>query len=138
MGRFDTLMYDNRNWKGTIALLCSMLIGLAVGFKGFDELPDLQNDRRTASVAIYKAKRVLEQQTVTTPNYGKAWVQVQMAESRLTAANLGIYLANITFGLGLFNLGISVVVYLRRTQGLAIQAIQKDLATPHAAPRLAA
>ena len=138
MGRFDTLMYDNRNWKGTIALLCSMLIGLAVGFKGFDELPDLQNDRRTASVSIYKAKRVLEQQTINTSNYGKAWVQVQMAENRLTAASLGIYLSNITFGLGLFNLGISVVIYLRRTQGLAIQSIQNELATPRAAPRLAA
>src|SRR5207244_12770073 len=63
MGRFDTLMYDNRNWKGTIALLSSMLIGLAVGFKGFDELPDLQNDHRTASVSLHKAKRRSEEHT---------------------------------------------------------------------------
>src|SRR3954465_15259277 len=118
MGRFDTLMYDNRNWKGSIALLCSMLIGLAVGFKGFNQLPAPQNDRRPASVAVYKTKKILEVQTVNTPAYGNAWVQVQEAESRLRAADLGISLSNITFALGLFNLGISVVIYLRRTQGL--------------------
>jgi hypothetical protein len=140
MGRFDTLMYDNRNWKGTIALVASMLIGLAVGYKGFDQLPDLQNDHRAASVTLLKARRVLDKQSVTTPNYGKAWMQVQMAENRVRAADVGIYLANITFGLGLIILGISLVVYLRRAQGLAIQFIQSaEPAQPHSAtPRLAA
>src|SRR5258705_75238 len=85
MGRFDTLMYDNRNWKGTIALVASMLIGLAVGYKGFDQLPDLQNDYRAASVTLLKARRVLDKQSVTTTNYGKAWMQVQMAENRVRA-----------------------------------------------------
>src|SRR5258707_15320437 len=98
MGRFDTLMYDNRNWKGTIALVASMLIGLAVGYKGFDQLPDLQNDHRAASVTLLKARRVLDKQSVTTPNYGKAWMQVQMADNRVRAADVGIYLSNITFG----------------------------------------
>ena len=139
MGRFDTLMYDNRNWKGTIALLCSMLIGLAVGFKGFDELPDLQNDRRSATVAQYKAKRVFEKQVIATPTYAKAEEMVKMAEDRLGAADLGIVLANITFSIGLAIMGISIVLYLRRSQGLSIQAIEAETQpVQNVAPRLAA
>ena len=69
MGRFDTLMYDNRNWKGSVALVASMLIGLSVAFKGFDELPDLQADHRAATVALYKAKRVFDRQVIATPAY---------------------------------------------------------------------
>ena len=83
MGRFDTLMYDNRNWKGSLALVASMLIGLSVGFKGFDELPDLQNDRRSATVALYKAKRVFDKQVVATPAYAKAQEMVKDADDRV-------------------------------------------------------
>src|SRR5437899_2734070 len=100
MGRFDTLMYDNRNWKGSVALVASMLIGLSVGFKGFDELPDLQNDRRSATVALYKAKRVFDKQVIATPAYAKAQEMVKQAEDRVGAADLGIVLANGTFGIG--------------------------------------
>jgi hypothetical protein len=140
MGRFDTLMYDNRNWKGSIALVASMLIGLSVAFKGFDELPDLQNDRRAATVALYKAKRVFDRQVVATPAYDKAEEMVKTAQDRLGATDLGIILANATFGVGLAIMGISVVLYLRRSQGLSIQTIQAE--TPGqlhpAEPRLAA
>jgi hypothetical protein len=139
MGRFDTLMYDNRNWKGSVALVASILIGLSVAFKGFDELPDLQNDRRAATVALYKAKRVFDKQVIATPAYAKAEEMVKMADDRLGATDLGIYLANATFGVGLAIMGISVVLYLRRSQGLNIQTIQAEteqLQSP--APRLAA
>src|SRR5258706_15638268 len=78
MGRFDTLMYDNRNWKGSIALVASMLIGLSVAFKGFDELPDLKNDHRSATVAVYKDKRVFDKQVVAIPAYAKAEEMVKM------------------------------------------------------------
>ncbi|HEV8605753.1 MAG TPA: hypothetical protein VGQ99_10325 [Tepidisphaeraceae bacterium] len=138
MGRFDTLMYDNRNWKGTIALMASMLIGLAVGFKGFDELPGLQEDRRAASVAISKAKRVLDKQVIATPAYAKAAEMVKTAEDKLGATELGIILSNCTFGIGLAILGISVVLYLRRNQGLTIQTIEMETQVEHGAPRLAA
>ena len=140
MGRFDTLMYDNRNWKGSVALVASMLIGLSVAFKGFDELPDLQNDRRAATVALYKAKRVFDKQVVATPAYSKAEEMVKMAEDRLGATDLGIILANATFGVGLTIMGISVVLYLRRSQGLSIQTIQAETQEQvHTAePRLAA
>ena len=124
MGRFDTLMYDNRNWRGSVALVASMLIGLSVAFKGFDELPDLQNDHRSATVALYKAKRVFDKQVVATPAYTKAEEMVKMAEDRLGACDLGIVLANVTFGVGLGIMGISIVLYLRRSQGLTIQSIE--------------
>ena len=139
MGRFDTLMYDNRNWKGSVALVASMLIGLSVAFKGFDELPELQNDHRSATVAVYKAKRVFDKQTIATPAYAKAQEMVKIAEDRVGAAGMGIILANITFGIGLVIMGISVVLYLRRSQGLSIQAIEAETQQIQpAAPRLAA
>jgi hypothetical protein len=124
MGRFDTLMYDNRNWKGSIALVASMLIGLSVAFKGFDELPDLQNDHRAATVALYKAKRVFDKQVIATPAYTKAQEMMKMAEDRLGACGLGIVVANITFGVGLGIMGISIVLYLRRSQGLTVKSIE--------------
>jgi len=139
MGRFDTLMYDNRNWKGSIALVASMLIGLSVAFKGFDELPDLQNEHRSAMVAVYKAKRVFDKQTVATPAYAKAEEMVKQAEDRVGAADLGIILSNCTFGVGLAIMGISIVLYLRRSQGLSIKAIEAETEQMQApAPRLAA
>jgi hypothetical protein len=65
---------------------------------------------------------------------------VKMAEDRLGAADLGIILANVTFGIGLGIMGISIVLYLRRSQGLSLEAIhaetQQHLQDP--APRLAA
>jgi len=124
MGRFDTLMYDNRNWKGSVALVAAMLIGLSVAFKGFDELPDLQNDHRAATVALYKARRVFDKQVIATPAYTKAQEMVKQAEDRLGACDLGIVLANVTFGIGLGIMGISIVLYLRRSQGLTIRSIQ--------------
>ena len=139
MGRFDTLMYDNRNWKGSVALVASMLIGLSVAFKGFDELPDLQNDHRSATVALYKAKRVFDKQTIATPAYAKAEEMVKMAEDRVGAADLGIVLANTTFGIGLAIMGISIVLYLHRSQGLSMQAIEAEThEVQPGAPRLAA
>lgn len=140
MGRFDTLMYDNRNWRGSVALVASILIGLSVAFKGFDELPDLQNDRRAATVALYKAKRVFDRQVIATPAYTKAQEMVKMAEDRLGACELGIVLANGTFGFGLCIMGISVVLYLRRSQGLTMEAIaaEHQQSLQPAAPRLAA
>jgi hypothetical protein len=139
MGRFDTLMYDNRNWKGSVALVASMLIGLSVAFKGFDELPDLQNEHRSATVAIYKAKRVFDKQTIATPAYAKAEEMVKMAQDRVGATDLGIILANTTFGIGLGIMGISVVLYLRRSQGLSLEAIEAETQQIQpAAPRLAA
>src|SRR6185369_8659114 len=100
MGRFDTLMYDNRNWKGSVCLVASMLIGLSVAFKGFDELPDLQNDHRSATVALNKAKRIFDRQLASTPAYTKAQEMLKEAEDRLGACDLGIILANVTFGVG--------------------------------------
>lgn len=140
MGRFDTLMYDNRNWKGSVALVASMLIGLSVAFKGFDELPDLQNDRRAATVALHKAKRVFDKQVVATPAYAKAEEMVKTAEDRLGATELGIVLANATFGVGLTIMGISIVLYLRRSQGLSMEAIEAETRShlSPSAPRLAA
>jgi hypothetical protein len=139
MGRFDTLMYDNRNWKGSVALVASMLIGLSVAFKGFDELPDLQNDHRAATVALYKAKRVFDRQVIATPAYTKAQEMVKQAEDRLGACDLGIILANVTFGGGLAIMGISIVLYLRRSQGLTIRSIVNDTQQLQpSAPRLAA
>src|SRR5438132_12806886 len=126
MGRFDTLMYDNRNWKGSVALVASMLIGLSLEFKGFDELPDLQADHRAATVALYKAKRVFDRQIIATPAYTKAEEMVKQAADRLGATDFGIILANCTFGLGLTIMGISIVLYLRRSQGLSIQAIEAE------------
>jgi hypothetical protein len=120
MGRFETLMYDNRNWKGAIALVASMLIGLAVGFKGFDELPDLQHDRRAASVALYKARRILDRQFPSTLAHDRARDQVKVCEERVAAANYGIMLSNVTFGFGMTILGVAVVLYLRRSQGLSV------------------
>src|SRR5207245_9862801 len=133
----DRLLYDSSSWKRSVALVASMLIGLSVGFKGFDELPDLQNDRRSATVALYKAKRVFDKQVIATPAYAKAQEMVKQAEDRVGAADLGIVLANGTFGIGLIIMGISIVLYLRRSQGLAIQAIEAEQ-LQHAAPRLAA
>jgi hypothetical protein len=139
MGRFDTLMYDNRNWKGSIALVASMLIGLSVAFKGFDELPDLQNDHRSATVALNKAKRVFDKQVIATPAYTKAEEMVKTAEDKIGAVDLGIYLANATFGLGLAIMGISIVLYLRRSQGLSMEAIEAETQQLHpVTPRLAA
>src|SRR5688572_24737070 len=120
MGRFETLVYDNRNWKGTITLICSMLIGLAVGYKGFDELPDLQNDRRAASVAVYKARRILDKQFPQTLAHDLARDRLRQCEQRLAAADMGIKLSNITVGVGLTILGIASVLYLRRSQGLTM------------------
>ena len=140
MGRFDTLMYDNRNWKGSVALVASMLIGLSVAFKGFDELPDLQADHRAATVALNKAKRVFDRQVIATPAYTKAEEMVKQAEDRLGASDFGSILANCTFGVGLTIMGISIVLYLRRSQGLSIEAIEaetKEHLQP-AIPRLAA
>jgi len=139
MGRFDTLMYDNRNWKGSIALVASMLIGLSVAFKGFDELPDLQNDHRSAAVAFNKAKRVFDKQVIATPAYTKAEEMVKTAEDKIGAVDLGIYLANATFGVGLAIMGISIVLYLRRSQGLSMEAIEAETQQLHSVtPRLAA
>jgi hypothetical protein len=139
MGRFDTLMYDNRNWKCSIALVASMLIGLSVAFKGFDELPDLQNDHRSATVALNKAKRVFDKQVIATPAYTKAEEMVKTAEDKIGAVDLGIYLANATFGLGLAIMGISIVLYLRRSQGLSMEAIEAETQQLHpVTPRLAA
>jgi hypothetical protein len=125
MGRFETLMYDNRNWRGAISLVCAMLIGLSVGFKGFDQLPDLQHDRRAASVALYKARRLLDKQFPQTLAHDRARDQVKMCEDRLAAANFGIMLSNVTFGFGLTILGVAVVLYLRRTQGLTVHIVEK-------------
>ena len=139
MGRFVTLMYDNRNWKGSVALVASMLIGLSVGFKGFDELPDLQNDHRSATVALYKAKRVFDKQVIATPAYAKAQEMVKDAQDRVGAADLGIVLANTTFGIGLSIMGISIVLCMRRSQGLSIQAIEAETRQMQTTvPRLAA
>jgi hypothetical protein len=95
-----------------------------VAFKGFDELPDLQNDRRSATVALYKAKRVFDKQVIATPAYAKAEEMVKSAQDRLGACELGIILANVTFGVGLGIMGISIVLYLRRAQGLTVRSIE--------------
>ena len=145
MGRLEKLVYDNRNWKGTITLICSMLIGLCVGFKGFDELPDLQNERRAASLTVYKARRSLDKQLPRTTAFDRARDQLKIAEDRLLAANMGIRLSNITVGVGLTTLAISLVLYLRRSQGLTIVSLETqhrdgmEVVSPAPAPtRLAA
>jgi hypothetical protein len=48
-----------------------------------------------------------------------------MCEDRLAAANFGIMLSNVTFGFGLTILGVAVVLYLRRTQGLTVHIVEK-------------